>query len=253
MMISAALVLSFLAASDVETLEVDGVKRTFEVTVPSGKAPESGYPVVFVFHGHGGNIRSFKSKVKMSESWPEAVVVMMQGLPAPGKNDPDGKRNGWQKNLGELGDRDLKFFDSAFSKISKDYQLDNKRIYAMGHSNGGRFTYLLWSQRGDKFAAYGVVASPAAGLYSTMKPNHIFHVAGKADQTVPFASQWSTIQTLSKLLGCPEEPKETKGNLSLFHGSSGYDLATWIHDGGHSVPDASITAMVKFFQQHAKP
>ena len=33
------------------------------------------------------------------------------------------------------------------------FKIDEKRVYATGHSNGGGFTYLLWTCRPDAFAA----------------------------------------------------------------------------------------------------
>ena len=45
--------------------------------------------------------------------------------------------------------------------LKKDYRVDEKRIYATGHSNGGGFTYLLWAARGDVFAAVAPCAAAA--------------------------------------------------------------------------------------------
>ena len=43
------------------------------------------------------------------ETWPEAIVVYMQGLNTPGKlTDPEGKKSGWQSGPGDQKDRDLK-------------------------------------------------------------------------------------------------------------------------------------------------
>ena len=82
--------------------------------------------------------------------WPEAIAVYMQGLNTPGVlTDPEGKRPGWQKRVGDQNDRDLKFFDAVLATLKKDYRVDEKRVYATGHSNGGAFTYLLWAARGD--------------------------------------------------------------------------------------------------------
>ena len=95
--------------------------------------------------------------------WPEAIVVYMQGLPTPGKTDPDGKQPGWQRLAGDQQDRDFKFFDAVLADLKKDYKVDAKRVYATGHSNGGGFTYLLWSTRGDIFAAMGPSAAAGSG------------------------------------------------------------------------------------------
>ncbi|MFY8056754.1 MAG: hypothetical protein ACOVRM_03375, partial [Planctomycetaceae bacterium] len=59
---------------------------------------------------------------------------------------------GWQKSAGDQQDRDLKFFDVVLQSLRSEYRVDDRRIYATGHSNGGGFTYLLWSERSAVFA-----------------------------------------------------------------------------------------------------
>ena len=98
-------------------------------------------PLVFCFHGHGGNTRNAARSFRLHEVWPEAIVVYLQGLNTPGQlTDPEGKKPGWQKSAGDQGDRDLKFFDAVLKSIRQDYRVDDRRVYSMGHSNGGGFT-----------------------------------------------------------------------------------------------------------------
>ena len=122
---------------------VDGVARQALVYLPppAGTNPA---PVIFAFHGHGGSMQNAARTFRLQTRWPEALVVYMQGLNTPGRlTDPEGKRPGWQSAEGDQGDRDLKFFDTVLDSLRKDYRVDDKRIYATGHSNGGGFTYLL--------------------------------------------------------------------------------------------------------------
>ncbi len=77
--------------------------------------------------------------------------------------------------LGAEQDRDLKFFDAVLLKLKSDYQVDKSRTYATGNSNGGNFTYLLWSQRGEVFAS---VARSAA-----VAPNEVRMVANHVSFT----------------------------------------------------------------------
>ena len=151
---------------------VEGVARTARIYVPSS-AKAGSTPVVFVFHGHGGNARQVAHGFAIERYWPEAIVVYMQGLNTPGLlTDPQGKLPGWQKAVGSEGDRDLKFFDAVLARIKQDYQVDAKRIYSTGHSNGGGFTYLLWLARGNVFAAVAPSSSAARYclLYTSPSP-----------------------------------------------------------------------------------
>ena len=76
---------------------------------------------------------------RFQELWPEAIVVYMQGLPVVDERDPKGEKMAWQSKPGEVNDRDLKFFDETLKRVKKSYKVDEKRVYATGHSNGGGF------------------------------------------------------------------------------------------------------------------
>lgn len=55
-------------------------------------------PVVFVFHGHGGNASFVSRRIDVQNYYKDALVIFMEGLPGrkvPGL-DPNGKMNGWQ-------------------------------------------------------------------------------------------------------------------------------------------------------------
>ncbi len=37
---------------------------------------------------------------------------------------------------------------TLLARLKQDYRVDEMRVYATGHSNGGSFTHLLWAERG---------------------------------------------------------------------------------------------------------
>ena len=168
-------------------------------------------PVVFAFHGHGGTMRRAAAMFDYHHVWPEAIVVYMQGLNTPGRlTDPEGKRPGWQNVPGGQGDRDLKFFDAVLASLKADYKVDESRIYATGHSNGGGFTYLLWRTRGDIFAAVAPSAASGPGAewakrLADLKPKPVLHLAGEKDQLVKYEWQQATMEALRKLNGCERD------------------------------------------------
>ena len=144
--------------------EVAGVKREALIYVPEA-AKTKPIPVVFAFHGHGGNMQNAARMFPVHTLWPEAISVYMQGLNTPGAlTDPEGKKPGWQNREGEQGNRDLQFFDAVFASLKKDYKVDTNRVFSTGHSNGGGFTYLLWAERADQFTAFAPSASLSASL-----------------------------------------------------------------------------------------
>lgn len=228
---------------------VDGVAREALVYVPPA-AKTAAAPVIFAFHGHGGGMRQAAQSFGYQKLWPEAIVVYMQGLNTPGKlTDPEGKRPGWQKNVGDQGDRDLKFFDAVLAGLEKDYRVDKKHVYATGHSNGGAFTYLLWAARGDRLAAVAPSAALLVENFQMLKPKPVLHVAGQNDPLVKFAWQERMMDGVRKLNGCgagqPWGPSAT-----LYPSATGTPVVTYIHPGTHQFPPEAPAAIVKFFHEH---
>jgi polyhydroxybutyrate depolymerase len=234
------------------TWDVDGAKREALVFAPSKKT-EGKVPLVFDFHGHGGTARHAARTHHFHETWPEAVVVYMQGLNTPGKlTDPEGKRPGWQSGPGDQKDRDLKFFDAVLVSMKKDFPIDENRIYATGHSNGGAFTYLLWAKRGDTFAAFAPVAA-AAGLYFLeAKPKPLFHAASEKDTLVTMAMQKRTLDRVRKLNGCDAQGEEWARGCQRYGSKSGPPVVIYMHDEGHRYPEPTPGLIVKFFKEQTK-
>jgi polyhydroxybutyrate depolymerase len=235
---------------------IDGVTRQALISAPASAATNPA-PLVFAFHGHGGNMQNAARSFKMHEVWPDAVVVYMQGLPTPGQlTDPEGKRNGWQKDAADQGGRDLKFFDAVLSSLQKEYKIDSKRIYATGHSNGGGFTYLLWAERGDVFAAVAPSGALSVPALPKLKPKPTLHLAGETDPLVKFAWQEKMIQAVRKLNGCAEGgvPWASAGDLSgtLYPSATGTPLITLIHPGGHTFPKEAPELIARFFKENGR-
>lgn len=232
---------------------IDGTAREALVCVPD-RAKEKPAPLVFAFHGHGGTMNAMLRRYQLQQLWPEAIVVYPQGLNTPGRlTDPEGKRAGWQHSAGHMEDRDLKFFDAMLADLKKDYKVDEKRVYSTGHSNGGGYTYLLWAERGDVFAAMAPTAAAAPpDISDKLKPKPAFHLAGENDPLVKYAWQEAIIAKLRKLNQCGEgEPWGE--HCTKYPSRIGTPVITYIHPGAHGFPQGAEKDIVKFFQEQAKP
>lgn len=238
-------------AEEPRTLKVvvDGIERE-ALAFPPGRKGEGPLPLVLAIHGHGGGSRQASRSFRIHEVWPEALVVYPQGLPTPGRlTDPEGKRSGWQHAVGDMGDRDLKFIDALLAELKKSYPIDAQRIYAMGHSNGGAFTYTLWAARPEVFAAFAPSAATSRSVLA-LKPKPAMHVAGENDPLVRFAMQRRAMTRVRDVNGCEATGSEWGKNCTLYPSTRNAPFVEYIHPGTHQFPAEAPALIVKFFQQH---
>jgi polyhydroxybutyrate depolymerase len=231
---------------------VDGVEREALVYLPS-TASKSKPPVIFAFHGHGGNMYFAARGMALQNHWREAIVVYPQGLPTPGIiMDREGKKPGWQREAGQEHDRDLKFVDAMMASLREKYSIDENRVYATGFSNGGLFTYLLLSQRPNVFAAFapgGAVLLPQVPL-TQARP--VLHYGGQSDQLARFEKQQATIDQVRKFNGCAEQGESCGASCTLYRSNKAAAVETFIHPYGHFYPPAVTQVIVKFFKEHSR-
>lgn len=227
-------------------------QREAIVHIPAS-AKDKPSPVIFVFHGHGGNMKNMFEAHRFDKLWPDAIVVAPQGLPTPGQMlDRQGKLSGWQKGPGDMGDRDIHFFDEILSSLQKEYQIDIKRIYATGHSNGGSFTYLLWAMRADVFAAVAPSAAVAFRFNDLLKPKPVMHIMGEADPLVKPAWQQMEIAKLLKLNNCSTSGQPYGSFSTIYPPAQGDPVVVYKHPGGHTYPADANAVVVRFFKSVSK-
>ena len=241
-------------ASTPERMEwkIDDVAREALVCAPS-KPGDGPPPLVFAFHGHGGTMRHSVRSFAIHDHWPEAVVIYPQGLPTPGQlSDPEGKKPGWQHWPGDQGDRDLKFFDGLVASMKEKHMIDEKRIYATGHSNGGTFTYLLWAVRGEQLAAVAPSAAAGARGLRNAKPLPALHVIGEKDPLVTPTMQEKAIAGIKLLNGCEATGTDWAKGCLLYASSKEAPVVIFTHPGDHKYPAEAPPLIVKFFKEHAR-
>ena len=239
------------------TLQVGDLDRTALVYAPVNAAAEP-TPVVFVFHGHGGSARQAHRQFRTDAKWPEAISVYMDGIPTPIYPDNEGKHAGWQIRADTFGDRDLRFFDAVLAKLKSTYRVNPKRIYCCGMSNGGYFTYLLWQQRPDVFAAYAPAS--ACTFSAGFKPAPALIQGGDADPLVATKRQEKTAQDVRQADHCagatsrPWDGAAAVGDNDppkLYPSTpAGTPVVTWFFHGGHTFIAPEADHIVTFFKTH---
>lgn len=122
--------------------------RTYHLRIPSTYNPNIAYPLIFRWHGAGGDGLSGGLNIEYSAK-EDAIIVSADGL-----------NNYWRTNADSI---DLAFFDKMLETVSSQYCIDGNRIFSFGFSSGGSFSNLLACQRGDVLRANAAIASGVAG------------------------------------------------------------------------------------------
>jgi polyhydroxybutyrate depolymerase len=232
------------------SFDVGGIMRTAVIIVPGDSSRPA--PLVFAFHGHGGNGTRMERRSNVEGLWPDAIVVYPDGLVGhKGKTDPEGVRTGWQTQLGEDGDRDLAFYDTMLAALRSQLSVDSDRVYLMGHSNGSAFASLLLNQRGDAIAATAnLSAQPPARLLASDPARSMFMAMGTNDTVVPYDTQKRSIPLAEQKLGVDANRATVTGYLRAEPGRGGLELQTYIYPGGHAPPPEVPKLVVDFFRRH---
>ena len=237
-----------------QTWKVGGVDRTALVALPRGKSPETGAPLVLVFHGHGGRSAQAARSFGIHNAWPEALVIYPQGLPTAGQiTDPEGRLPGWQHVPSGEGDRDLQFVDAMLAWTRQEKHIDPARVFAAGHSNGGSMVYVLWAARARDFAAF----APSSSVFrpdaiAKAIPRPAFIVSGRQDALVPFRTQQLSLSRVLTLNQAVTTEQPWEGMATLHASKTGTDVVTYIHPGGHQLPADAGALMVKFFKHRSE-
>lgn len=175
------------ALDALRTVTVGDLKRTYLLHIPPGLNNRQAVPLVFVFHGFTGNANEFRSATGFD------AISNANGFIAVYPNGT-GASNALSWNAGSCcgyadqnGINEPAFVRAILADVETLASVDNKRIYATGHSNGGFLAYALACEMSDTFAA----VAPVAGLLlyypcQPKQPVSLMHIHGLADTVVPF-------------------------------------------------------------------
>ena len=246
------LIQGFLQAQTLKKYNVNGIQREALVFIPEIKTANA--PVVFVFHGHGGNAQFASRNIHFQNYFKEAIVVFMQGIPGRTSKgiDPIGKLNGWQFYPGDLQNRDVDFFDSVLSDLKENFDIDDQKIYAVGHSNGAKFVNVLWIERGHQLAAICSASAQGGKMVENAPPVSVWMSVGKKDFVVPLKNQLESVPPVMEALKINPSTKKVIDEKTYYSGLNDTELVVQITDYGHAFPKNSIPEIVDFFKNHSR-
>ena len=230
--------------------------------VPPKYDPKTPTPVVLILHGAGTDATITVPFTGMSRKSDEAgfIAVYPNGTGiGPFQTWNAGGLSGL---LAEGKPDDVAFISKLLDDLATVVNVDAKRVYVTGISNGGMMAYKLAAELSDRIAAIAPVAGTMTmDTISPRRPVPVMHFHGTKDTFVPFngpsdkvpkfirfKSVEETIAAWAKANGCPAEPQladepnkvddGTKVQRKTYGpGTDGAEVILWtIEGGGHTWP-----------------
>jgi polyhydroxybutyrate depolymerase len=273
------------------TARIGGRERTWLVHTPPAYDGKAALPAVLVLHGGGGNGMSIARATAFSaKSDKEGFIVVY----------PDGtgrlKKRGLTWNAGNgsgyaLANNidDIGFLRALITWLKRKYNVDPKRIFCTGLSNGGMMTYRAARELSEFIAAAGVVSGVIAAegaapsrpvpmiIFHGTADEHILYQGGIPDKTLDYPIRNDkpvsfAVNFWVKHNGCTTTPfREEKGEVIHEIYGGGKDGAVvelyTIKGGGHGwfggtkapvgdTPSGAVSAtdlIWEFFKKHPMP
>ncbi|MFZ3046747.1 MAG: PHB depolymerase family esterase [Desulfatirhabdiaceae bacterium] len=172
-------------------------QRSYYVHFPADYHPNESLPLVVVVHGAfdtGKGMEKFSGFSRLSDK--ERFIVMY-----PNGIGILGFLQHWNAGhcCGKAADDqidDVGFVSAAIDDLCSKFNVDRKRIYMTGFSNGGMFTYRFGAEKSDMLAAIAPLAASLGGKSSPdmpewrspepSQPLSILVMHGLTDDDVPF-------------------------------------------------------------------
>ena len=246
------------------TLFHDNRERSYLVHVPAAYDGARPWPVVFAFHGGATDAAAMARFCGLTQKADRAgfVVVYPNGT---GRRDHlltwnAGTCCGYAmwNNVDDIG-----FIGAVIDQLAREANIDLRRVYAAGMSNGAMLAYRLAAELSERIAAIAAIAGPMAQeSCSPVRPVPIIHFHGTDDEFAPFGGgigsrsiahvhKHSVEYTIGKWLaanGCPAEPTSERlpalvdDNMPVAKkvygpGRDGAEIELYIiENGGHTWP-----------------
>ena len=289
---SAALVVSCSSADDsasdasiisTSTTETSAAERPFEVFAPSSYSPDAPMPLVVLLHGFGASGAIQEAYFRLEPLAEQRGFLFVHS---------DGTINALGKRFWNATDAccgfsstvdDSAYLMSLIEQVQAQFNVDPKRIYLVGHSNGGFMSYRMACEHADTIAA---IVSLAGATYldtdecDPTEPVSVLQIHGTADGTIAFdggsilgnefPGALATVTSWAAYNECTGDaidlptPLDLEGSIdgdestaTQFAGCpAGGATELWTIPGGSHIPGPSPTfsaEIIDFLFDHPKP
>jgi polyhydroxybutyrate depolymerase len=160
LMVSNLVLFQTLAGNDQKgSIMHDNMERTYHIHFPVTYKKSIRSPMVIVLHGKGGNGESMvlvtkRGFDKLSDS-DGFLVVYPDGIELnwnDGRSDEESNDRAHKENIDDVG-----YISALIDSLKEDYNIDPKRVYVTGISNGAIMSYRLACELSHKITAIAPV------------------------------------------------------------------------------------------------
>ena len=179
---------SLRAGDHTRTLDEGGLERSYLVHVPPQYDPATPMPVVLAFHGGGANAGNMVTFSGLNEKADQAgfIVVYPEGTGRLERMRTFNAGNCCGHAASQQID-DVAFTRQILDDLEDVANVDRRRVFATGMSNGAMMAYRLASELSDRIAAIAPVGGPMGT--KDCHPGRavsVMHFHGDADEFAPF-------------------------------------------------------------------
>lgn len=236
-------------------------ERPFSLVIPKNYNSKKTAPLILMLHGYSGDPTYMKNyQILANESERTGVLL---AFPTGTKDKQDS--NFWNAtqaccNFNNSTIDDQGYLIKVVDEISRQYSIDQKAIFIIGHSNGGFMAHRMACNYSGKFAAIASIAGAGYLKPSDCEPKlpiSILQIHGTLDPVIkieggqlgkPYPSAMQTVSDWAKRNQCSKKPTTAKQTLDFDKSISGSEtsiltynkctsatVALWrIKDGAHA-------------------
>ncbi len=257
--------------------------RAYSKFVPSSYSKNSSVPLVVLLHGYGSTGAQQESYMKFESVAEKNKFILVY---------PDGTIDSSGRRFWNATDACCDFFSavaddvyllSILKEMESNYSIDAKRIYFVGHSNGGFMSYRMACKNPDRIAAIASLAGASffkATDCGAKNSVSVLQVHGTKDETILYeggqilgnsypsafasASQWATVNQCTQNAVSRSTKLDLEGNIAGDETSikawtncqNSSEVELWTVENATHIPTLSSTFAKKiweFFAAHPKP
>ncbi len=221
-------------------------------------------PLVILLHGAGGSGGGYLSRTGWGRRGSERgyITVAPSGLTIDPEKSADFQSNPRVWNSGSALTAqskrskvdDWEFFERLLEDVAKQWTIDQKRIYIVGHSNGGAMAFALARHWPGRFAGIASAMSlPPEASDSEIGPIPTLCIFGSDDRVVPLAGGESSTPWGNRTL------PPARQRLDNWATTTGHELGqppTWLNEPNYIkrlVYGADFHALLWMNQGHSWP